>query len=57
MMMMADTARELCVQDRGDGRDPLVSVEILEDPWTPPWEVARIALAVRRREEGLARPE
>jgi hypothetical protein len=57
MMVSGDTARELNVQGRGDGRDPLVSVEILEDPWTPPWEVARIAIAVRRREEDLARPE
>ncbi len=56
MMLMADTGREVNVQYRGEGRDPLVSVEILEDPWTPAWEVGRIAQAVSRRAEDLPRP-
>ncbi len=56
MMVKADAARELTVPDRGDGRDPLVSVEILEGPWTPAWEVARIANAVSRRAEDLPGP-
>ena len=51
MIVNGDAARELNVQDRGDGRDPLVSVEILEDPWTPAREVERIASAVSRRAE------
>jgi len=53
-MLVADTARELTVLGRGEGRDPLVSVEILEDPWTPALEVERIAFAVRQREEERA---
>ncbi len=56
MMVMADTARELTVPDREDGRGLLVSVEILEDPWTPAWEVERIASAVSRRAEDHPRP-
>jgi hypothetical protein len=53
-MLVADTARELSVPEKGEGRDPLVSAEILEDPWTPALEVERIALAVRQREEDRA---
>ncbi len=55
-MLTRDTVREPDLQARGDGRDSLVSVEILEDPWTPAWEVERIALAVRRTGEGRAEP-
>ena len=51
MIGNGDTARELNAQDRGEGRDPLISVEILEDPWTPAREVERIASAVGRRAE------
>ena len=57
MMVLADIARELTVPGRGEGRDPLVSVEILEDPWTPAWEVERIALAVRLAGEDRAEPK
>ncbi len=56
MMVMADTGQELALQEGREGRDPLVSVEILEDPWTPAWEVERIARAVRRRAEDVPRP-
>lgn len=33
-------------------RDPVspIPIEILEDPWTPAWEVARIATEAARRE-------
>ena len=56
MMVKGDAAQELTVPDRGDGRDPPISVEILEDPWTTAWEVARIANAVSRRAEDPAGP-
>ncbi len=56
MMVMADTARELTVPDRGEGCGPLVSVEILEDPWTPAWALERIANAASRSAEDHPRP-
>lgn len=56
MLVKGDTAQELNVQDRGEGRGPVVSLEILEDPWTPAWEVERIANAVGRRAEDLPGP-
>ncbi len=56
MMVVADTGQEFAVQEGREGRGPLVSVEILEDPWTPAWEVERIANAASRSAEDHPRP-
>lgn len=40
------------VEASGEGRVPVVPIEILEDPWTPAAEVERIAADLARRRCG-----
>ena len=53
MTVTGDITREPNALHGADGGDFLVAIETLEDPWTPAWEVQRIASEVAQRAEDL----
>ncbi len=53
MAVTGEITSEPNAPNGADGGDFLVPIEILEDPWTPAWELARIASEVAQRAEDL----